>query len=321
MTYFTPYIIIYSLSLVLLLGISIYAYARRRHLDEMHGMMVGMTLGMSAGLITATLLVIPTGNFLWGFILGSVMGLIFGLPLGKLGGHLGIVEGAVAGPMGGMMGAMLGQMIRPFSLEIFMPFFLFVFLLTLGGMAYALNCRMRNVAPILVPALGLTLDEEHESKRKKRVNGWMWGGALLAVALLGLGIIFPFSLEEKKNSISSAKTISTSPSLPPFLQELAKEVKEEAIIKGNYQEIELNITGSKYLPNVIVARKSILLKILVRAEENAGCAREIIFPDFGVDEIIPAGGSKVIEILPEKTGTYPFRCSMDMIHGKLIVVE
>lgn len=109
------YIVIFTLAIEVLLAVAIYAYKRRDAIDEMHGMMIGMTLGMFSGLVTATLFLIPTGNFLNGVIIGSLVGLAFGIPLGRLGGHLGVIEGVMAGPMGGMMGAMLGLMIRPFS--------------------------------------------------------------------------------------------------------------------------------------------------------------------------------------------------------------
>ncbi len=149
-----PYIIIFTLSIEVLIFVAIYAYKRRELLDEMHGMMVGMTLGMVSGLISATLYLIPTGNFLNGVIIGSIVGLLFGMPLGKLGGHLGIMEGVVAGPMGGMMGAMLGQMIRPFSIEVFIPFLMFIFLLTMVSITRVISDKFTM---IWIPTISLLL--------------------------------------------------------------------------------------------------------------------------------------------------------------------
>ena len=63
------YIIIYSLYLIVTLAVSLYVYKLRKMIDEMHGMMIGMTFGMLAGLVTATIFLIPTGNFLYGFII------------------------------------------------------------------------------------------------------------------------------------------------------------------------------------------------------------------------------------------------------------
>ncbi|HLC65673.1 MAG TPA: cupredoxin domain-containing protein [Candidatus Nanoarchaeia archaeon] len=291
------YIAIYALSLSILTATAFYIHKLRSKLDEMHGMMVGMTLGMLAGLITSTLFLIPTGNFLWGVMIGSFVGLLFGIPFGHLGGHLGIMEGVVAGPMGGMMGAMLGQMVRPFSIEIFMPFFAFIFLITAIGISYTVHCKA-NFS-----------EEEQKPAKIPKKFALIW--AVVFLILLLTSIALPFSI--------SQNTQTKSLQLPPALQNIVKEERAEAVVKGNYQEVDLRITSSRYSPNIIVAKKGIPLRINVNADENAGCASEIVFPDFNIDVIIPAGGSEVIDINPTEAGTFNFRCSMDMVHGKLII--
>lgn len=301
----TPYITIYVLSFLVLLGTAYYVYLRRKSIDEMHSMMVGMTFGMLSGLLTATLFLIPTGNFLLGVVIGTFAGLLFGIPFGKLGGHLGIMEGIIAGPMGGMMGAMLGQMVRPFNIDVFIPFFMFIFLITIVGISYAVHCGASCCT------------KKSEAKKPVQLSKTfflVWG--IISIVLLAVSILISFSLEEQ----SSVQTQSqTTLQLPPALQQFVQEEKKEAILKNGYQEIDLEITGSKYSPNIIVVKKGILLKIHAHAAKNAGCAREIVFPDFNKDEIIPADGTKTIEITPLKEGTFVFRCSMDMIRGKLVV--
>lgn len=93
----------------------------------------------------------------------------------------------------------------------------------------------------------------------------------------------------------------------------------EAVIKGSYQEVDLKINVSGYYPDVIIAKRGILLKINAHSEEDAGCATEIVFPDFNITKTVPAGSSGLIEILPSQEGTFNFRCSMDMFRGKLII--
>ena len=306
------YIIIYILYIIVLAVVSIYVYKLRKMIDEMHGMMIGMTFGMFAGLITATLFLIPTGNFLYGVIIGSIVGLLFGIPFGKLGGHLGIMEGTIAGPMGGMMGAMLGQMIRPFDIELFIPFFTFVFLITMIGITYAVNCRVS------------CCNTEQNKEKNKLSKGFILLWLVTIIFLLTISVILPFSIDaDKKTPLKASDSLSEknnqSLQLPPYLQELMKEDKKEAVIKGDYQEIDLQISASKYSPNVITAKKNIPLRINLFADENAGCAREIIFPDFNIDKIVPAGGKEIIEISPTEEGEFKFRCSMDMIKGKLII--
>lgn len=306
------YIILYALFMAVTFGVSIYAHKLRKHLDEMHGMMVGMTFGMITGLVTATLYVMPTGNFLYGSIIGSMVGLFFGIVFGKFGGHLGIMEGVIAGPMGGMMGAMLGQMIRPFNISIFMPFFTFIFLITIIGITYAVNCRVSCC----------NIDSTEQSKIKNKVsNKFIYSWILIAIFLLATSIVLPFSIDTTPDITINSDTTSNGKSLefPILYSQASIDENKSAVIKGDYQEIDLKISASRYSPNIIVAKKDLPLKINLYADENAGCTREIIFPDFNIDKIVPAGGKETIEINPTKAGEFGFRCSMDMARGKLII--
>lgn len=299
------YLIIYLLFLVIMIAVSIYVYKQRKDIDEMHGMMIGMTFGIIAGLITATLYLIPTGNFLYGVIIGSILGLLFGAPFGKLGGHLGIMEGIIAGPMGGMMGAMLGQMIRPFDIDIFIPFLTFIFIISMAGITYAVNCRVNCCMP-------------EQNQKNKISNKFILVWAIILISFIIISILLPFSIQEA-TSTTGDLTVDNQLNLPPYLQELTKEERKEAEVKGSYQEVDVRITSSKYTPNTIIAKEKIPLKINFYADENAGCGREVVFPDFKIIKLIPGGGKGTIDINPDKKGTFKFRCSMDMIRGKLIV--
>lgn len=302
-----PYLIIYLLSLAIMLAVAYYIYNLRKNLDEMHGMMVGMTLGMLSGLMAATFYVIPTGNFLNGVILGSIAGLVFGIPLGKLGSHLGIMEGVIAGPMGGMMGAMLGQMVRPFSIEIFVPFLMIIFLITIIGISYTVHCRASCCEP-------------EQNKKPKASKTFIISWIAAAILLLAMSLILPFSVEDSIAKTSLKNYATGESSLPPALQELTREERKETSLKEGYQEVDLRVTSSRYYPNVIVAKKGIPLRINVQMAKNAGCAQEILFPDFKIGKLITAGGSDVIEFTPDKEGSFRFRCSMDMVRGTLEVI-
>lgn len=300
------YLIMFILLFAVLVAATSYVWKRRKFIDEMHGMMVGMTFGMMAGLMTATLYLIPTGNFLVGVIIGSIVGLAFGMPLGRLGGHLGVMEGVMAGPMGGMMGAMLGQMMRPFSIEIFIPFFTFLFLLTMLGFSYAVHC-------------GVSCCSGAKAKEAAKLsNGFITWWAFACIVLLGASVVLTFNIVEASPAQANAAN-SGDVKLPAYLQQATQEVREEAVQKDGYQEVALTIANSAYRPNVIVAKKGVPLKINVKAEETAGCASEIVIPDFKVRKIVGPGTSGVIELSPNEAGTFKFHCSMDMARGKIIV--
>ena len=168
------------------------------------------------------------------------------------------------------------------------------------GISYAINCGVN-----------------YNTKKKKISENFVYVWFTVSLILVILSILLPFSLQ------SSSNYSSQESSLPRYLQELTKEEKAETAIRyngsGQYQEVNLLITSSRYSPNIILAKKDMPLIINVKADTGAGCGREIIFPDFGINKLIRPGGSDIIKINPNKEGTFNFRCSMDMFHGKLIV--
>lgn len=307
----SSYLLMYFLYLVVLVGAAFFVFRRRNVVDEMHGMMVGMAFGMLSGLTTSAFFVLPTGNFLLGVMLGSFVGLVFGVLFGKLGGHLGVMEGVFAGPMGGMMGAMLGQMSRPFDVGLFVLFFSFVFLISVGGICYMVYCRVNCCSS---KSVGL------EKVGSGEIDDFFVVWFVVAVVLFLASFLLHFSIESGSGLLAvSNVTANGGLEIPEGLRQLVKEDKQDAVLRGDFQEVNLSISSSRYSPNVIVVKKGVLLRINARAEKNVGCANEILFPDFGIDEIIPVGGVKTIQFMPVKEGVFVFRCSMDMIKGKLVV--
>ena len=136
--------------------------------------------------------------------------------------------------------------------------------------------------------------------------------------MLLTSIALPFSVEAADLSKSRPST-SQSLKLPSALKNLAQEEKKETTVINNRQEITVQITSSKYSPNVILAKKDMPLTITLAADQYAGCGREVVFPGFSIKKIVPSGGFAVVELPALQEGTYQFHCSMNMIRGKIIV--
>lgn len=303
----TAFVALFAALALTLAGSVLYVYRIRAKLDEMHGMMAGMGFAMLAGLITATLWTIPTGDFLWGVILGSVAGLLIGVPVGKLGGHLGVLEGILAGPMGGMMGAMLGQMIRPYDLEVFMPFFAFIALLSLAGITYAAHCGgNRCKEPDKMPGGVSTAF----------VSGW----AATFLIVLILSAMLPFPLDGTPAAALNTQAAQQA-ALPDGFRSFTQEISSTARQENGVQTAVIAVSQSRYTPNVTTVKKGVPLRLAFTADETAGCAREVVFPTLNISKILPVGQTVTLDILPEKAGELPFQCSMDMSRGKLIVTE
>ena len=101
----------------------------------------------------------------------------------------------------------------------------------------------------------------------------------------------------------------------------ATSITKEAVMKNDYQEVDLQIKADGYSPDVIIAKKGVPLKINITSDIDAGCAVELVFPEFNINKTVPAGKTDVIEIMPAQEGTFNYRCSMDMYRGKLIITK
>ena len=86
------------------------------------------------------------------------------------------------------------------------------------------------------------------------------------------------------------------------------------------QEITIVVEGG-YSPARVVARRGVPLKLIFDRRETNPCSDEIVLPDFGIRRSLPANAKTSIEIRPERAGEFPFSCGMNMLHGKIQVVE
>jgi Cu+-exporting ATPase len=89
---------------------------------------------------------------------------------------------------------------------------------------------------------------------------------------------------------------------------------------GGPQEITIVVAGG-YRPDSIVAHKGVPLKLIFDRRESNPCSDEVILPEFQIRRALPAHQKTVIEVVPKRTGEFPFSCGMNMLHGKIRVVE
>jgi plastocyanin domain-containing protein len=89
---------------------------------------------------------------------------------------------------------------------------------------------------------------------------------------------------------------------------------------GGVQEVGIVVRGG-YEPAVVRAKKGVPLRLVFAREETSGCSEEVVFPEFGVKKYLPAHEQTVVEIVPERAGTYEFTCGMGMLRGRLVVEE
>ncbi|MGH9315635.1 MAG: cupredoxin domain-containing protein [Thermoanaerobaculia bacterium] len=86
------------------------------------------------------------------------------------------------------------------------------------------------------------------------------------------------------------------------------------------QEITIVVAGG-YTPDLIVVRRDVPLKLTFDRRESNPCSDEVVLPEFQIRRSLPAHQKTVVEVVPKRTGEFPFSCGMNMLHGKIRVVE
>ena len=81
----------------------------------------------------------------------------------------------------------------------------------------------------------------------------------------------------------------------------------------------ISITMIGFDPASIETKAGQPLKLAFFRPNEANCAREVVFPDFGIRKVLPPGQTVVVDLTPSKTGTFVFECGMKMLKGQLIV--
>ena len=133
-----------------------------------------------------------------------------------------------------------------------------------------------------------------------------------AIIVLVLGIIM----------LNRGLTVLGSPVTYDVIKEkiIGAEAGGNAIIKGDYQEVNMDVTRYGWEPSSFVLQKGVPVKWLINVKELTGCNNEIIVRDYGID-IKLKKGLNIVEFTPDKTGTIGWSCWMGMIPGSFIITE
>ena len=84
--------------------------------------------------------------------------------------------------------------------------------------------------------------------------------------------------------------------------------------------VTIRVEGG-YDPDTVIAPRGRPLRLLFERREESPCSDEIVFPDFGIRRRLAAHATTEIVITPDRAGEYPFSCGMNMLHGKIVVVD
>lgn len=83
------------------------------------------------------------------------------------------------------------------------------------------------------------------------------------------------------------------------------------------QQVTIEVKGG-YSPATIRVKAGEPVRLIFDRQETNSCSEEVVFPDFSVRRFLPPNEKTVVELRPEKPGTYEFTCGMSMLRGRIV---
>ena len=99
----------------------------------------------------------------------------------------------------------------------------------------------------------------------------------------------------------------------------APRASKRAAVDGGVQTVTISVRGG-YSPSVIEVVQGVPTRLLFDRQETGDCSSRVVFPDFKINQNLPAFASTAVEFVPTTVGDFGFACGMNMIHGTVRVV-
>ncbi|MDP1877461.1 MAG: heavy metal translocating P-type ATPase [Actinomycetota bacterium] len=93
-----------------------------------------------------------------------------------------------------------------------------------------------------------------------------------------------------------------------------------AELQGGVQAITVTVKGG-YSPDLIEVVRGVPVRLMFDRQESGDCSSRLVMADFKVNQSLPAFEMTTVDILPEELGEFDFACGMNMLRGRLRVVE
>lgn len=268
-----------------------YSYQRREKLTCMAGMMIAMTTGMMTSISLGVVLGLYLNHDLtYSTILSVFVGMVAGYLTGKPVSLMAAMDGLMAGIMGGMMGAMLGVMLLPSNSNIMVLFVDILFVV------------------VMLLLLKLIDEESGDTKTKEKpMKKSLIANPIFMVALFALMGMLVFG----KTAFLKEDTTMVAPNAP--------QVASQQNMKNDFQEATVTVSPSGYGPEKIELQAGKPAKINFKTEEGAGCLRQVVSKELGINTILSENEDNYVTINNLKPGTYQYTCGMGMFGGTITV--
>ncbi|NMR19495.1 heavy metal translocating P-type ATPase [Cellulomonas fimi] len=98
-----------------------------------------------------------------------------------------------------------------------------------------------------------------------------------------------------------------------------KKVRQAEMDDG-VQVVRIKVQGG-YSPDVIQVVSGVPVRLEFDRQEAGDCSSRLVMPDFKVNELLPAWETTSIEFTPQATGDFGFACGMNMMRGRMQVLD
>ena len=99
----------------------------------------------------------------------------------------------------------------------------------------------------------------------------------------------------------------------------APRAAKRAAVDGDLQVQTITVRGG-YSPSVVEVVQGMPTRLLFDRQETGDCSSRVVFPDFKVNQGLPAYATTAVEFTPDEVGEFGFACGMNMLHGTVRVV-
>ncbi len=94
----------------------------------------------------------------------------------------------------------------------------------------------------------------------------------------------------------------------------------EAEMGEGVQVVRVKVQGG-YSPDVVRVARGVPVRMMFDRQEAGDCSSRVVMPDFKVNQNLAAWETTTVEFTPQAAGEFEFACGMNMLRGRVQVLE
>jgi RND family efflux transporter MFP subunit len=102
---------------------------------------------------------------------------------------------------------------------------------------------------------------------------------------------------------------------------LAKSSDAKAPSQTRMQSVIVTLNEKGFQPDSFKLRHGVPARVTFVRKAEATCGTEVVLADYNIKRELPFNRAVTVEFTPSKAGEFKFACGMDMLRGKIIVLQ